>query len=247
MRHAELLGQRLAPGIDVHADDLVGPRDSRALDHVEADAAEAEHHDVGAGLDPGRVDHGADAGRDAATDVADLVERRVLADFRERDLRQHGVVRERRAAHVVVDLLAADREPAGAVRHHALALGGADRRAQVGLVRQARFALPAFRRVERDHVVALAQRRHARAHVDDHAGALVPEDHREESLRVGARPRELVRVAHAAGPDLDQHLAGSADRRDPRFRRRAAGLRDKRRRRVFSWGASKLGDAWAQD
>ena len=186
---------------------LSAPSDSRALDHVQADAAEAEHDDVGAGLDLGRVDHGADAGRDAATDVADLVERRVLADLRECDLREHGVVRERRAAHVVVDLLAADREPAGAVRHHALALRGADRRAQVGLVRQARFALPAFRRVERDHVVALAQRGHARAHVDDHAGPLVPEDHREEPLRVGARPRELVRVAHAAGPHLDQHLA----------------------------------------
>ena len=59
------------------------------------------------GLDLRRVDHGADAGRHAAADVADLVERRVLADLRERDLRQHRVVRERRAAHVVVDRLAA--------------------------------------------------------------------------------------------------------------------------------------------
>ena len=35
---------------------------------------------VGADLDLGRVDDGADAGGDAAADVADLVERRVLAD-----------------------------------------------------------------------------------------------------------------------------------------------------------------------
>src|SRR5262249_37966922 len=56
------------------------------------------------------VDHRADAGSHAAADVADLVERRVLADFRHRDLWQHGEIRESRAAHVVVDLLAADGE-----------------------------------------------------------------------------------------------------------------------------------------
>ena len=49
------------------------------------------------------VDHRADAGGDAAADVADLVERRVLADLRHRDLRQHGEIREGRAAHVVMD------------------------------------------------------------------------------------------------------------------------------------------------
>ena len=44
--------------------------------------------------------------------------------------------------------------------------------------------------------------------VDDDAGALVPEDRREQTLRVGARQRELVGVADAGGLDLDQHLAG---------------------------------------
>jgi LysR family transcriptional regulator, glycine cleavage system transcriptional activator len=52
-------------------------------------------------------------------------------------------------------------------------------------------------------VVALLQRLHARAHVDDDAGALVAEDHREQALRVGARARELVGVADARGLDLD--------------------------------------------
>src|SRR3546814_16624697 len=45
-------------------------------------------------------------------------------------------------------------EAAGAVRHHALALGRADGGAQIGLARQAASALAAFRRVERDHMVA---------------------------------------------------------------------------------------------
>jgi hypothetical protein len=127
--------------VEVDADDHVGAGQARALDHVEADAAEAEHHDVGAGLDLGGVDHRADAGGDAAADVADLVERRVLADLRQRDLGHHGVVGEGRGAHVVVHGLAAEREAAGAVGHQALALGGADRLAEVGLGAEAVLAL----------------------------------------------------------------------------------------------------------
>src|SRR4026207_1225250 len=69
----------------------------------------------------------------AAADVADFLEGRVLAHLGERDLRQHGVVGERAAAHVVMHLLVADAEAAGAVRHHALPLRGPDRRAEIGL------------------------------------------------------------------------------------------------------------------
>ncbi len=89
-------------GFDVDADDHVRAGHSRALHDVQADAAESEHDDVRAGLDLRRIDHGADAGRHAAADVADLVERRVLADLRDGDLRQHGEVGEGRAAHVVM-------------------------------------------------------------------------------------------------------------------------------------------------
>jgi hypothetical protein len=140
--------------VDVDADDLVGADHLRALDDVEADAAEPEDDDVRAGLDLGGVDHRADAGGDAAADVADLVERRVLADLGERDLGQHREVREGRAAHVVEDRLALVAEAAGAVGHHALALGGADRGAEIGLAAEARLTLAAFGRVERDDVVA---------------------------------------------------------------------------------------------
>ena len=196
--------------VEVDADDHVGADHARALDHVEADAAEPEHDDVGAGLDLGGVDHRADAGGHAAADVADLVERRVLADLGDRDLRQHGVVGEGRAAHVVVASARRSREAAGAVGHHALALGRADRRAEVGLARQAGFALPAFRRVERDDVVALLHRGHARPDLDHDAGALVAEDRPGRALRIGAGQRELVGVADPGRLDLDQHLAGFA-------------------------------------
>ena len=132
--HAEACGPipRL-PGLMSTPMILSAPDQLRALDDVEADAAEAEHDDLGARLDLGGVDHRADAGGHAAADVADLVERRVLADLGHRDLGQHGEVREGRAAHVVEDRLALVARSGGAVGHHALALGGADRGAEVGL------------------------------------------------------------------------------------------------------------------
>ena len=206
MRHAEAFGEQLAPRIDVHTHDAVGARHARALDHVEADAAQAKHHDIRAGLDLRGIDHGTDAGRDAATDVADLLEWRILADLRQRDLRQYRVIREGRAAHVMMNFLAADREAAAAIRHHALALGGTDRRAEIGLARQAGFAFAAFRRVERDHVIALPERPYAGAHLHDDSRALVAEDHREQSLRIRAGTREFVRVTDAGRTDLDQHF-----------------------------------------
>ena len=107
-------------GIEVDADDHVGARHAGALDDVEPDAAQSEYDDVRARLDLGRVDHRADAGGDAATDVADLVERRVLADLRHRNLRQDREVGERGASHVVMHGIAAQRKPAGAVGHHPL-------------------------------------------------------------------------------------------------------------------------------
>ena len=179
MRHAEALAPFLLAVVDVDADDHVGAGKPQPLDDVEADAAEPEHDGLGAGLDLRGVEDGADAGGDAAADVADLVERGVLANLGDGDLRQHGEIRERGRAHVVVQLLAVEREARGAVRHDALALRGADGGAQVGLARQAGRALPAFRRVERDDVIALLHAGHARSDVDDDAGALMAQDGRE--------------------------------------------------------------------
>src|SRR5882672_1651142 len=86
VRHAELRAERLALRIEIDADDPVCAGEARALDDVQADAAQPEHHDVRAGLDLGGVDHRADAGGDAAADVADLLEGRILADLRHGDL-----------------------------------------------------------------------------------------------------------------------------------------------------------------
>src|SRR5579872_861982 len=140
MRHAEFFGERAPRRVDVDTDDHLGADHPRALHDVEPDPAEPEHDDLGAGLDLRGVDDRADPRRDAAADVADLVEGGVLADFGDRDLGQHGEVRKGRGAHVMMDLLPAQGEPASAVWHHPLALGRTDRRAEIGRARQAALA-----------------------------------------------------------------------------------------------------------
>ena len=176
MGQPEFPRQRFALGVDIDADDPVGAGEFRALDDVEADAAEPEHHHTGAGLDLRGEDHRANARGDAAADVADFVERRILAHFGERNLGHHRVIRESRAAHVVEDRFAVFREAARAVGHQAFALRGADRCTEIGLAAEAGFALPAFRRVERNDVIAFVQRLHARAGVDHHTRAFMPEN-----------------------------------------------------------------------
>src|SRR6185295_7346517 len=92
IRHAELLRERAAPRIQINPDDAIGADQLRALYDVQADAAQTEHHDVRTRLHLRGIHHRAYAGRHAAADVADLVERRVLTDLRQRDLRQHRVI-----------------------------------------------------------------------------------------------------------------------------------------------------------
>src|SRR5262249_4158219 len=205
--HAETLAPGLSLRIEVDAHDHVGAHETQALEHVETDTAEAEHDAVRARLDLGGVDHGADAGGHAAADVTNLVERRVRADFRHRDFGQHGEIGEGRRPHVVMNLAAFEREARRAVGHNARALSRADLLAQVGLAREAVFALPAFRRVERDPVIAWLERSHAGPDFAHDARPLVTQDRREQTFRVLARERELVGVANTGRLDLDHHLA----------------------------------------
>src|ERR1700733_1593249 len=207
MGHAEASAPLLLGIVEIDADDLVGAHHPRALDHIEANAAETEHHHIGARRDLGGVDHRPNPGSRAAADVAALVERRVLANLGHRNFRQHGEIREGRAAHIVEDRLALVAEARGAVGHQAFALRGADRGAEVGLLAEAAFALAAFGRVERDHMVAGLDRGNARAHFPDNAGALMAEDRGEDSLAVQAIQRIGVGVADSRRLDLDEDFA----------------------------------------
>ena len=150
----------------------------------------------------------ADARGDAAADIAGGIEGRVLADFRHRNLGQHREVREGRAAHIVVDRLALVGEAARAVRHQPLALRGADRGAEIGLAAEAGFALAAFRRVERDDVIAGLHAGDARSNLPDDARAFMAKDGGEDALAVEPVQRIGVGMTDACGLDLDQHFAG---------------------------------------
>jgi hypothetical protein len=92
-------------------------------------------------------------------------------------------------------------------RHQPFALGSANGGAKIGLVRGARFALPALGRVERNHMIAFTQRGHARSEVDHDARPFVSQNRGKQPFRIRARAREFVRVTDSAGLDLDQHFA----------------------------------------
>src|SRR5207342_2377210 len=207
VRHAELPAPLLTRRVDVDADNPIGADHFGTLDDVEADPAEAEHDDVGARFDLGRLDHRADAGGDPAANVAAGLERRVLTDLGDRNLRQHGEVRKGRAAHIVKDGLALVAEAAGPVGHQALALGRADRGAEIGLAAEARLTLAAFGRVERNHMVARLHAGYARPDFTHHACAFMAEDRGEDALAVESVERISIGVADTGRHDLDQHLA----------------------------------------
>ena len=105
--------------------------------------------------------------------------------------------------------LAIERKAAGPIGHQAFALRAANQLAKIRLARQTELALAAFRRVERNDMVVLAQRRHTGANVDNDAGTFVAEDRREQSFGIGPRQRVVVRVTNAGRLDLNQHLAGT--------------------------------------
>src|SRR3546814_13711962 len=106
----------------------------------------------------------------------------------------------------MMDVLALVAEPAGAVRHQALALRGADSGAEVGLAREAGLTLAAFGRVERDDVVARLHRGDARPDLAHDPRAFMTEDRREDALAVEAVQRVGVGVADARRYDLAQQL-----------------------------------------
>jgi hypothetical protein len=86
-------------------------------------------------------------------------------------------------------------------------LGVSDGGAQIGLAAEAGVALAALGRVERDDVITRLQGGDAFAYLKHYASAFVPKDGGEQPLRVVARARELIGVAHAGGFDFNQDFA----------------------------------------
>src|SRR3546814_8845630 len=120
MRHAELARQRLALGVEVDPDDFVGAHHLGALDDVKADAAQAENHDIGAGLDLGGENNRPHPGGYDAPYVANLVERGNVTDFRHGDFGYDDVIGKRGCTQVVMNRLATHIET-----HRAVEIGNA--------------------------------------------------------------------------------------------------------------------------
>jgi hypothetical protein len=192
----------------VGADKIIGAHHLGALDHVQADAAQPEHHHIGARFDLGGEQHRAQARRDSAAYVADLVEGRIIAYLGQGDLGHDDMVGKRGRAHVMVYRLAAHGETRCAVGHQALALSCAYRGAKVGLARQAGLALAAFGGIQRNDVITRFQGTDAGAGFQHHAGAFVSEYRRKDPFRISPGKRVVIRMADAGGLDLDQYFAG---------------------------------------
>ena len=192
---------------EVDGDDAVGAGEPAADDSAQADEAAAEDGADRARLDARREEDGADAGRQSACERRAAFEGRLRAHLRQRDLRHHGVLRERRRAHEVPQRIAAATESRRAVGEEAEALLVADRDAAVRAVAQAVDALAALRSEQRHDVVALADEGHPVADTLDNAGTLVAEHARH--VAAGIRPRRGVEVgvADAAGDETDERLA----------------------------------------
>lgn len=204
---AQLRGEFEFVWVDVHADDARGAGFFGAHDDGEPDAAEAEDGYGVAGFDFGGVMDRANTRGYATAQKADFLERRLVVDLCQRNLRHHGVLAEGARAHVVVDGLSLIRESRGAVWHQAFSLCGANGLAEVGFAGFAELTLAAFGGVERDHAIALFEGGHALSHLYHYARAFVAEHGGEDAFWVLAAERERVSVADASMCDLDQDLA----------------------------------------
>jgi hypothetical protein len=143
----KLLGPLLLRVVDVYDNNLACLVLSRTLDDGQTNAAGTEDGDVGALLDTvlsGRDDGSSVTGGDSAAEQTCAVHGRLLGDGDDRDVCYDGVLRECGCAHEVEEVLALALEARGAVGHDALALGGSDLAAEVGLARFAELALFAF-------------------------------------------------------------------------------------------------------
>ena len=176
-------GRGLPPPLErVAGDDLRRARGARALHDREADAPEPEHEHGRARLDPGGVEHRADAGLHRAADDARDLERRVVGHLHRAGLVGHRVLGEATDAEAAV--APADRratrpvEPSGKAPPNTAELFTQ----QPGFVAQAPVAATA-RRDRREHDrVAGRQHRDALADGVDDARGLVAE-HRSGSRR----------------------------------------------------------------
>mmetsp|Transcript_15659 Transcript_15659/g.27461 ORF Transcript_15659/g.27461 Transcript_15659/m.27461 type:complete len:215 (-) Transcript_15659:297-941(-) len=100
------------------------------------------------------VSHRSDASGNTASQQTHFIQRRIRTNFGDRVLRHDGILCKCAASHVMVDLGSVARKARRAVGHGSLPLCSAHCLAQIGLFREAEFALAAFGGVQRNNGVA---------------------------------------------------------------------------------------------
>lgn len=122
----------------------------------------------------------------ATSQQADLLQRRLLVDLADGNLRHDRVLRESRATHEVEKLLAFAAETRSAVGHDTSSLSQPNFLAQIGLLVEAKLALLALRRVERNDMVAGHKVDDSLANRLNNSCAFVAENRGEQAFRIDA-------------------------------------------------------------
>ena len=189
----------------VNRNDLPRAGNRRALNHVQADPAAADHGDRAARLDLGGVNRRPDPGHRAAANKTGPVQGHVVADFNRAALVHDRLLGKRRGKGKVVNVGPVFVQTGRAVDQHAGGLGPGF--AQVRTALGAVEAGAAYR-VERQHnVVALLDRGHPGPDFLDHPGSLVAQDHGQGLAHVTGHHVQVA-VAGAVGRDPDLDLTG---------------------------------------
>ena len=204
---AKSLGQIELAGVGVHGNDAARLGLLGTLNDSQANTTQTKHRHRVTFLHLGGVLDRAQAGGYAAAQQADLLWVGIGVDLGQRDFGHHGVLRESGATHVVVNGLAVVAKAGGAIGHHAFALGGAHRGAQVGFSALAEQAFAAFGGVQRNDMVTGLDAGHAFTHLHHNTGAFVAQYNGEQAFGVFTAQGECIGVAHTGVGDFDQHLA----------------------------------------
>ena len=134
----------------------------------------------------------------------------------------------------MIDRLALPTQARRAVQHHAVPDRADEGIAQIGLAAQAVEAVAAAGRPVQHDVIAGLDVSHAITHGLDDARAFVPGHDRQWMFRRAA-DEVIIAVAHAAGFDLHQHLAGARRIEIERFDLNGLLRRSDERALEFSW------------
>ena len=106
----------------------------------------------------------------------------------------------------MIERLTVIRKTAGAVRHHAFALGFADGNTEVGFTGGTEITLAALGGVQRDHMVARFHTGHALTDLNHHPGTFMAEHHREQTFRIITGKRVGIGMAYPGVTDFHQHF-----------------------------------------